>query len=137
MQEHLIVYVGDDECLFWALERQLESRGYGLEWSKDVTSIVEDWICHGRRLLILDADLTTAAGLKSLQSVKARDMGTPVIVITNNKTLTNVGVARLNGSEALFFKPLADFEPLMQVIERAFSRLHRWNYVLDERPERA
>lgn len=135
MQKDLILYAGDDECLLWALERQLESRGYDLQWSKDATSIAEDWICDGRRLLILDGDLTTAAGLEFLQSVKARDMGTPVIVITDNKTLTNVGVARLNGAEALFFKPLTDFEPLKEVIERAFSRLRRWNHVLHERAE--
>ena len=137
MQKDLIVYAGDDECLFWALEKQLESHGYDLEWSKDATPIVEDWICDGCRLLILDADLTTAAGLEFLQSVKARDMGTPVIVITDNKTLTNVGVARLNGAETLFFKPLIGFEPLKEVIERAFSRLHRWNHVLHERAEAA
>ena len=132
MELQLIVYAGEDERLFRYLECQLEPRGYELEWSDNATPIAEDRPCDWYRLLILDTDLTTAAGLRLLQSVKGHDMGTPVIVVTDNKTLTNVGVARLNGVDALFFKPFSDFEPVLEVIETAFFRLDRWRHVLQE-----
>ncbi len=133
MEHQLIVYVGEDERVVRELECQLEPRGYKLEWFDNATPIAEDRLCDWYRLLILDTDLTTAAGLELLQSVKAHDMGTPVIVVTDNKTLTNIGVARLNGADALFFKPFTDFEPVLEVIESAFFRLDHWCHVSQER----
>jgi len=133
MEHQLVIYVGEDERVFRELECQLEPRGYELEWFDNATPIAEERLCNWQRLLIIDADLTTAAGLELLQSVKARDMGTPVIVVTDNKTLTNVGVARLNGADALFFKPFSDFESVLEVIETAFFRLDYWCHVSRER----
>jgi DNA-binding NtrC family response regulator len=130
MEPQRIVYAGDDECLCWALEGQLEPRGYAIERFADATALAEDPAADWHRILILDADLTTRAGLGFFESVRARDPGIPVILITEKKTLAHVGLARLEGAEAIFFKPLTDFGPLLETIERAFARLDRWDQVL-------
>lgn len=136
-EEPLIVYGGPDDRLFAAFRERLEPRGYELEWVKDPWRLPVARSGDYCWLLILDVDLTAAKDFDLLRRIKAAHPAIPVIVVTERTSLANVGLARIDGTEALFFKPLTSFEPVLEIVERALDRLRRWEDVLVEYAQRA
>ena len=130
-----IVYLGDDFCLFSKLVEQLEPNGYQLELErvKDANGSIENFIPDWYRLLILDMDVVEPGGFELLRAIKDFHAGVPIVVVAEPDTLpmTQLGVARQNGAESLFFKPLTDSKQLLAVVKVAFRRLDGWRTTLE------
>ena len=129
-----IIYLGSDVEFFSELVEQLGSRGYQLEQVENLEGPVEEYLGDWYQLLVLDIDLTTSNGLELLRTIKSNNGGVPLVVIAepNKLELTHIAVSRQNGAEALFFKPLTDFKPLLSEIETAFHKIERWWKMLEE-----
>lgn len=131
-----IVYAGQDHRLQTELCVWLEPDGYELEWVDDAGRLLRAHEGDWHWLLLFDADLTEPENLEVLRGFKTIYPAIPVIVLTSETSLTNAGLARIEGVEALFFKPLTEFLPLLETIDAAFYRLGRWQDVLIEHAER-
>lgn len=88
----------------------------------------EDWY----RVVVLDFDVSTDAGLNLLTRLRAAHAGIPVIVVANRKglRLTQQSLSWMHGADALVFKPLATAETLDVVVADAVRRLDRWRETL-------
>jgi DNA-binding NtrC family response regulator len=88
----------------------------------------EDWY----RVVVLDFDVSTDAGLNLLSRMRAAHAGIPVIVVAEREglRLTQQSLSWMHGADALVFKPLATAETLDDVVADAVRRLERWRETL-------
>lgn len=127
----LVIYVGDDATMFQGLASALQSAGCKTEWSPEQGRRVEELVADWYRVLVLDVSPTSRDGLELLRTIKSCHANVPVIILAEvgDIRLTTLGVARLDGAEAVVFKPLTDFASFKAIVHDAFRRLDRWRQI--------
>lgn len=130
--QQLVIYVGRDASLFTDIKQVLRAEGFEVEWAEDRHRMVEELIADWYRVVLLDVDAND--GLEPLRAIRAYHACVPVVVLAapEDFRLTKVGLARLDGAEALVLKPLTNPTALVEVCQDAFRRLDRWRRVFDE-----
>lgn len=122
-----ILYLGEDFAFATTLTQELAGEGFNLVCCQLGGDGPPEIAGPADRLLILDTNLETPAGLQRLRALKSGEMAhLPVIVASEQRSLTALGLARLNGAEAMFFKPVGDFQPLREAILAAHRKLQHW-----------
>ena len=122
----LIIYAGQDKRLFLQLEQNLSYDGHTLDWIRDPASLLSDAPPCGDWLLILDADLTRATSFELFRSIRSQHPDVPVIMVTDGPALANLGLARTDGAESLFYKPVLDYRRLRNTVRLAVFRMKSW-----------
>ena len=124
--QQLVIYVGRDASLFTAIKQMLRGEGFEVEWAEDRHRMVEELIADWYRVVLLDVDGND--GLEPLRAMRAYHASVPVVVLAapEDFRLTKVGLARLDGAEALVLKPLTNPTSLVEVCRDASRRLDRW-----------
>ena len=124
-QEHFVIYVGDDAQTYQQIQSQLSSRGLAVQWGAELRWQAELWSTEWNRIFIVDADPATPEGLAQLRRMRACLGGTPIIVLSPTRSMTTIGLARVNGAEAICWKPV-NSAALLEAIDRAMCRLGQW-----------
>lgn len=127
----LVVYVGDDAQFAAQLACLLAAHDCELS-IQSLTSDVETWTAGGDAVLVFDGNLSDRAALVQLRAQRHYNAGVPLIVVSDSLNLTNVGLARLNGADAVLFKPIDDERRLLAAIEAGFRRIDRWRQAADK-----
>jgi len=144
-----LLYVGTDDELADLLEAMLAGQNYDIDRMRDSSQVIErlqagilwqdvteDPAILTQRFenqyvaILLDDDCFTSSGASLLRKIKAQCGGISVIVLTTETTLLSVCLAYLDMAEFLCFKPLEDYEPLLDAIERAQQKHRRWKEAL-------
>ena len=147
-QGRKLLYVGNDGELFNLLKDQhlRNCRWHSLDdpyqvvqklgaapTLDDLAAEPETWEqCYQDRYagVILDTDLSGEKAAEILRSIKSHDGGIPVIMLTRQTSLASVCLARLDGAEACFVKPLQSPNSLLHAIQEALQKHRRWEQSL-------
>lgn len=124
-EEQVVVYVGDDAQTYEQIQSQLSPHGLAVQWGADPRWQAELWNADFSRIYILDADPVTPEGLAQLRRIRACLGGIPIIVLSPTRSMTTIGLARVNGADAICWKPV-DGAALLESVQRATSRLGHW-----------
>ena len=144
-----LLYVGTDEELADLLESMLAGQNCNIDRLCDSSQVIKrlqerlSWqdVTENPTLLtqrfenqyvavLLDDDSFTSSGASLLRKIKAQYGGISVIVLTTETTLLSVCLAYLDMAEFLCFKPLEDYQPLLDAIGRAQRKHQCWKKVL-------
>jgi DNA-binding NtrC family response regulator len=130
--EREILHVDDDPQLTRLIAKRLEPYGYQVVSLNDPAEAINELIHKNRRVVLLDIDMPGINGLEVLQEIKNYDAGIQVIMLTGLVTVSSVLESIRMGAEAIFFKPLEDFEELDESLQRCFQKIdHWWNALHD------
>lgn len=131
-RDRSILHVDDDPQMTRLVGKQLEGCGYDVLSINDPRMAVNELALQQRRVALLDIDMPGLNGLDLLREIKAYDGGIQVIMLTGLVNLTTVLQSLRWGAEACFFKPIDDFNPLIEALESVFVKIDRWWKTLDE-----
>jgi DNA-binding NtrC family response regulator len=81
---------------------------------------------------LLDISMPHADGIEVLKQIKRFDGGIQVIMLTGLVSMNTVLDSLRCGAEALYFKPLLNFEPLLDVLSDSVRKTDRWKQTLEE-----
>lgn len=122
----------DDPTMTDFVTQQLTKEGYDVVSINNPTQVIPMLIQKDCRVVILDIDMPQISGLELLDDIKQFDGGIQVIMLTGVVTTTNVLRSFRRGAEACFFKPIDDFQPIVDALEDAFGKIDRWWNTLEE-----
>jgi len=124
--EREILHIDDDPQMTRLVAERLQPYGYQVVSLNDPGEAINELIYKNRRVVLLDIDMPGMNGLEVLQEIKKYDGGVQVIMLTGLVTVSSVLESFRLGAEAIFFKPLEDFEELHQTLERTFQKIDHW-----------
>ena len=127
-----ILHIDDDPSLTRIVARRLERYGYDVASINDPTEAITQLVQKNRRVVLLDIDMPGKNGSEILEEIKRHDGVFQVIMLTGLVTVSSVLESFRLGAEAIFFKPLEDFDELNETLERTFKKIDRWWSALDE-----
>jgi hypothetical protein len=116
-----LLYVGEDASFVESLERWFpDSRVAVLGRSLDA--------CVPAPETILVLDLNCGAALDQISACRACCPQSPLVVVSDVRpdTLTAMALARTEGAECYFLKPVKEVNSLVAAVRSAASRLERW-----------
>lgn len=121
-----IDYVGDDLSLLSALPAAFGAFEVNCLQLEDF--LREEFSTNWDRVVLLDLDVSDQQGFAAYEHIHKVNAGVPVILLgrIGSRPLTQAALARLSNAEAIFFKPIDDWEPVIEAAERAFARLSLW-----------
>ncbi len=144
-----LLYVGTDNELADHLEAMLAGQDCDIDRMHDSSQVIErlqagiPWqdVTENPALLtqrfenqfvaiLLDEDNFSSSGANLLRKIKAQYGGSSVIVLTTETTLLSVCLAYLDMAEFLCFKPLEDYQPLLDAIGRTQRKYQCWKKAL-------
>ena len=85
-----------------------------------------DWVHNHFAPIVLDVDFRDEAASEFVRTVKRLHAGIPIIVVGANVSLARFCTVRLDGAEAIFFKPLQEWSGLIESVETSLARISRW-----------
>jgi two-component system response regulator QseB len=117
-----ILLVEDDDMIGRAVSEGLTGAGFSVDWAQEGRA-AELWLAQDEHeLVILDLGLPGRDGMALLRSMRARGVGTPVLIVSARDTLDD-RVGGLNeGADDYLLKPF-DLDELVARI-RAVLRRH-------------
>jgi DNA-binding NtrC family response regulator len=98
----------------------------------DPVAIEEQLLASNARICLLDISMPHADGIEVLKQIKRFDGGIQVIMLTGLVSMNTVLDSLRCGAEALYFKPLLNFEPLLDVLSDSVRKTDRWKQTLEE-----
>ena len=146
-----LIYVGEDRDLAALLEEDSQARRR--QWTEfeaceelahylsgkkrtlaEVPSGTElrEWLRQRLPVIVLDLDFEQSSAVESVRDVKAIDGALPLIVVSHQPSLSGYSLARMDGAEAFFIKPLGNPDGLIQEIEAAFDKADRWERTFNQ-----
>ena len=132
IHNRVILHVDDDPQMTDLVSKQLTKQGYDVVSINNPAQAIPLLIQKDCRVVMLDIDMPQINGLELLEEIKQFDGGIQVIMLTGVVTTTNVLRSFRRGAEACFFKPVDDFQPIIDALEDAFSKIDRWWHTLEE-----
>jgi CheY-like chemotaxis protein len=127
-----ILHVDDDPALTVLVAEHLHDRGYQVTSINDPLQVIPNLPRLQARIVLLDIDMPRLNGLELLEQIKAFDGGIQVVMLTGLVSMTSVLQSLRLGAEACCFKPLTDFEPLLEAIEACVRKAERWWAALED-----
>ncbi len=76
--------------------------------------------------VILDPEIPPESATALLREIKEYDGGMSVIMIASQPTSVAISLARIDGAEACFVKPVEPMEPLVEAIRTTLRKFERW-----------
>jgi CheY-like chemotaxis protein len=127
-----ILHADDDAIFAELVAEHLRDEGYGVTSLQDPSHVLSRLLKGQERVVLLDIDMPTVNGLQLLKQIKDFDGGIQVVMLTGLVSMTSVLQALRCGAEGCFFKPVTDFQPLLEAIADCFRKSERWWATLDE-----
>ena len=140
-----LLYAGNDEVLYHALTTYLPQDVCRWEMLDDPYQVVErlqttpplESLADDSTSLvgsfreryaavILDPEIPPESATALLREIKEYDGGMSVIMITSQPTSVAISLARIDGAEACFVKPVEPMEPLVEAIRTTLRKFERW-----------
>ncbi len=130
--ERQILHIDDDPLMTRIIAKRLSEYGYEVSALNDPTQAINELVSSQWRVVLLDIEMPVINGLDLLREIKSYDGGIQVIMLTGTVTLSSALESLRLGAEACFFKPLAEFEPLVATLQRAFDKIDHWWQALED-----
>jgi two-component system phosphoglycerate transport system response regulator PgtA len=127
-----ILHIDDDPAILRLVAGKLAHEGYEVISCSDPAEIETQLLASNARVCLLDISMPHADGLEVLKQIKRYDGGVQVIMLTGLVSMNSVLDSLRNGAEALHFKPILDFEPLLEILRDSFRKTDRWRQTLEE-----
>ncbi len=122
----LILHIDDDASFTRLIQTDMTARGYQVEVLDEPGNWFDTLRNGNTRIVILDIDMRRYSGLEILRDIKRYDSGIQVIILTKVTHVTTVISSLCAGAEFCLFKPLDHLETLVDVVERTFYKLDKW-----------
>ncbi|WP_254513056.1 response regulator [Anatilimnocola floriformis] len=135
-EKHTILHIDDDPAILRLVAQRLGDEGYEVISCGDPDAIESVLHASNARVCLLDIAMPHADGLELLKEIKRYDGGVQVIMLTGLVSMNSVLDSLRNGAEALHFKPILDFEPLLEILADSFRKTERWRKTLEELRQR-
>lgn len=132
VEKRLVLHIDDDPLVCSMVAAQLSRRGYEVVSCTDPGKAMDYIVTAKYRVVLLDIVMPGCSGMDLLRQIKRTDGSILVIMVTGLVEMMTVLDALRNGAEACLFKPIADFEPLVECVGDAFRKLDRWWAALEE-----
>jgi DNA-binding response OmpR family regulator len=118
-----ILLAEDDELLGSGLRAGLDQRGFQVDWVRDGVAAERELLSAQHQAAVLDIGLPRQDGLAVLQAVRARHVGTPVLVLTARDAVAQ-RIEGLNlGADDYVVKPV-DLDELAARLHALVRRAH-------------
>lgn len=127
-----ILHIDDDPAILRLVAGRLSGHGYDVVSCNEPGEIEELLLATNARIVLLDISMPHADGLELLKQIKRYDGGVQVIMLTGLVSMNAVLDSLRNGAEALYFKPILNFEPLLEILSDSFRKTDRWRQTLEE-----
>lgn len=131
-ERRTILHIDDDPAVLRLVKGKLTQHGYDVIGSTDPTEVEELLHSSNARICLLDISMPQVDGLEVLKQIKRHDGGVQVIMLTGLVSMNAVLDSLRSGAEALYFKPILNFEPLLEVLQDSFRKTDRWRQTLEE-----
>jgi DNA-binding NtrC family response regulator len=128
----MILHVDDDPQILKIVAKRLEKKGIEVLSMNSPDDVIASLVRTGCRVVLLDVDMPGKNGLDVLKEIKKHDGGIQVLMLTGLVTMDSALRAFRLGAETCFFKPITDYDGLIEALDAAFDRLDRWKGVLKE-----
>lgn len=115
-----VLLVEDDELLGDGVRAGLEQFGYSVEWIKDGQTALQKILSESYDTIVLDLGLPKRSGLEVLKAARAKNINTPVLILTANYGVDSRVKGLDCGADDYLIKPF-DLEELCARI-RALHR---------------
>ena len=127
-----ILHVDDDPQITRIVATHLNAHGYQVTQLHDPYDALDVIMRSQYRVVLLDIDMPGLDGLELLRKIKAFDGGIQAIMLTGVVSMSTVLQSLRFGAEACFFKPLIDYQPLLNALGSTFAKIDRWWITLEE-----
>ena len=117
-----VLLVDDEEAILRDYGRLLRSHGFSVDTASDGPSALERLADAAYDVILSDVSMVGMTGLEFLRAVRARDLDTPVILMTGLPDIDSAVQAIEYGAFRYLLKPTAT-EVLIQVLEKG-ANLH-------------
>jgi len=124
--EREILHIDDDPQMTQIVAKMLRPYGYQVVSLNDPSEAINELIYKNHQVVLLDIDMPGMNGLEVLHEIKKYNGSVQVIMLTGLVTVSSVLESFRLGAEAIFFKPLEDFEELHEALERTFQKVDHW-----------
>ena len=118
-----VLLVDDEEAILRDYGRLLRSHGFAVDTARDGPSGLERLADGAYDVILSDVSMVGMTGLEFLRAVRARDLDTPVILMTGMPDIDSAVQAIEYGAFRYLLKPAAT-ELLIQVLEKG-ANLHK------------
>ena len=127
-----ILHIDDDEQFTRLMGERLRREGYQYACLHDPTEALDELARNEHHVVLLDIQMPQLNGLELLRQIKRQDGGLQAIMVTSFVGVGTILQSMRWGAEACFFKPLMNFQPLVDALEMAFRKRDRWWITLAE-----
>jgi DNA-binding NtrC family response regulator len=131
-ERRTILHIDDDPAILRLVAGRLGHEGYDVIGCSDPQDIESLLLSTNARICLLDISMPRADGLEILKQIKRYDGGVQVIMLTGLVSMNAVLDSLRNGAEALYFKPILNFEPLLEILNDSVRKTDRWRQTLEE-----
>lgn len=121
-----VLHIDDDPAVTRMVTRMLQKKGLEAAELNDPHQALDILLKHDYRVVLLDIDMPGINGMELLTSIKRRDGGVNVIVLTGLISQATALMAMRRGALACLFKPINDIQPIIEAIQLAFDNSNRW-----------
>lgn len=127
-----ILHADDDPQFTSLVAAYLKNYGYEVTSINDPLEVLPQLVRTQQRVVLLDFDMPNMNGIEVLRKIKAFDAGIQVILLTGLVSMTTLMEALRDHADACFFKPVLDFQPLLEALGESFRKCERWWETFDE-----
>lgn len=131
-ERRTILHIDDDPAVLRLVSNHLSQHGYDVVGCNDPVDVEELLLSSNARICLLDISMPHADGIEVLKQIKRFDGGIQVIMLTGLVSMNSVLDSLRCGAEALYFKPILNFEPLLELLSDSFRKTDRWRQTLEE-----
>ena len=131
-EKRTVLHIDDDPAILRLVAGRLAKEGYEVVSCSNPVDVETLLLESNARVCLLDISMPQADGLEVLKQIKRYDGGVQVVMLTGLVSMNAVLDSLRNGAEALHFKPILDFEPLLEILTDCFRKTDRWRETLEE-----
>ena len=115
-----ILLVEDDEMIGESLRHALKGQGYAVDWVKDGNTALLSVDSETYDIILLDLGLPKQSGIEVLETLRKRDMLTPVLILTARDAVEDRIAGLDSGADDYLVKPfeLKELEARMRAVLR-------------------
>lgn len=121
-----VLHIDDDPAVTRLVTRMLQKKGLQAAELNDPHHALDVILTHDYRVILLDIDMPGINGMELLTSIKRRDGGVNVIVLTGLVSQATALMAMRRGALACLFKPINDIQPIIEAVRLAYDNTNRW-----------
>ncbi len=131
-----VLHIDDDPIFTRQVAAVLEKAGYESEMLHDPTQALEAQRVGMHRIVLLDIHMPGRSGLQVLAELKKHDAAIQVIMLTGLVNEKTIFESMNLGAQRCFFKPVQDYQPILNAIDEAWGVSEDWWRTMHELSKR-